>query len=240
MISYVPVWKLSARCYRGYHFPRVICIEQRHVEMVEIIEVRRAASANTPSITRAAINSSARENVRARRQGPKGENYEIKSAYIVGKKRKKKKEKRKKKRREKKGLKKRTRVKFALLWRSYRQCNDVGYLAARRRFQIGIRIANAPIGKVLWIYCVSKVGERERERMMERDARGARYTEAFDCTLELIKVLVWKRRAQRHLLLYLLNIGRRNFSDPANRINDMAHLLLYIVDCYRDNLCESR
>lgn len=27
--------------------------------------------------------------------------------------------------------------------------NDVGYLAGRLRFQIGIRIVNAPIGKLL-------------------------------------------------------------------------------------------
>lgn len=79
------------------------------------------------------------------------------------------------------------------------------------------------------IVCQRWARERERnEEIMERDAHGARHIEAFDCTLELIKVLVWKRRAQRHLSLYLLNIGRRNFRDAANRIDDMAHLLLYI------------
>lgn len=41
MISYVPVWKLSARRYRGYHFPRWYVSSSGTSRRLEIIEVRR-------------------------------------------------------------------------------------------------------------------------------------------------------------------------------------------------------
>lgn len=158
----------------------------------------------------------------------------VKSAYIVGKKKKEGKEKE---------ITKRNSYWTRLMVAIISARNDVGYLACRLRFQIGIRIANAPIGKVLWIYCVSKgKGAKGGEREREDDEKGCtwRGTEAFDCTLGLIKVFVRKRCVQRHLSLYLLNIGRWNFYDPASRIDNMLHLLLHIVNRYRDNPCESR
>lgn len=112
-----------------------------------------------------------------------------------------------------------TRCEFALWRRSYRRVTTSDYLAGRLRFQIGIRIANASIGKVLWTYC--------RRGMMEGDATW-RGTEAFNCTPRLIKVLVWKWCAQRQPLsrfIYLILIGK-SFDDRASWIESMAHLSL--------------
>lgn len=122
-----------------------------------------------------------------------------------------------------------TRCEFALWRRSYRRISTSDYLAGRLRFQIGIRIANAPIGKVLWTYC--------RRGMVERGCT-RRGTEAFDCTaIDQSARLETTRGISRFIYLLLISIGR-SFADQANRRARLArHRALSIAT---DDLCKSR
>lgn len=70
---------------------------------------------------------------------------------------------------------------------------------------------------------------------MVGDARGVAQRSVRLCTS--IGQSARLEATQRHLSLYLLNIGRRNFRDPANRIDDMAHLSLYISSIVTGIIC---
>lgn len=164
MISYVPVWKLSARRYREYHFPRWYVSSSGTSRRLEIIEVRRGI-AHPIDYARCHWLRPREEAFVPEDEAPKARSMKPVWWNIING---------KEKNRGKKvkgggggGMDSRrgmTRCEFALWRRSYRRISTSDYLAGRLRFQIGIRIANAPIGKVLWTYC--------RRGMVERDARG--------------------------------------------------------------------
>lgn len=157
MISYVPVWKLSARRYRGYHFPRWYVSSSGTSRRLEIIEVRRGIG-HLIDYARCHWLGCARKRSCQKTRPQRREVWNQSDGTLSSA---KKEGKIGEKRVSRCGM---TRCEFTLWRRSYRRITTSDYLAGRLRFQIGIRIANAPIGKVLWTYC--------RRGMMEGDARG--------------------------------------------------------------------
>lgn len=193
-------------------FSLVICIEQRHVETVR--NYRSSAPHRAPHRLRALPLAWEREETFVPEdEAPKARG--IKSVWwnIIISKRKKKKREKIGKKNSRHGM---TRCEFALWRRSYRRITT-DYLAGRLRFQIGIRIANASVGKVLWTYC--------RRGMIEGDARGVaqkRSTVHRDWS----KCSFGNDARQQSLsrFIYLILIGKS--FDRASWIESMAHLSL--------------
>lgn len=212
MISYVPVWKLSARRYRGYHFPRWYVSSSGTSRRLEIIEVRRGIG-HLIDYARCHWLGRARKRSCQKTRPQRREVWNQSDGTLSSV----KKEGKRGKNRGKKGLAPwNDKVRIHLMAAIISARNDVG-LSSR---QASISNWNLNCKCTHWKSTLNLLSEGD-------DGRGCtrRGTEAFDCT-RLIKVLVWKRRATATPSLYLLNIDQRKFADRASRDREYGSLIV--------------